>query len=111
MTNDLIGRIQLRYSPDEIQPTDEVIEEMLRTVSDRLRIRLECCQIPYVAESIVVDATIKALRMMGFEGSRSESDADGGSFSVSFIDDVLDAYEKDIAALKRTVHKSGVKFL
>lgn len=109
--DEILYRVKLRFSPDEIKPQDDLLRELITTVSDRIRIRLESEELPGLAESIVVDATMKAVRILGFEGSRSESEADGGSFSVSFIDDVLDAYKDDLLYLRRSVHGSGVKFL
>lgn len=84
---------------------------MLQTVIDRLTIRLEMMEPPETAGSIVIDAAMKALRLRGYEGSTSESAADGGSVSNSFIDDILSAYSEDIAALKRSMRKGGIKFL
>ena len=66
--------------------------------------------LPAVAESIAVDAAVKALRLRGYEGSVSESTGDGGSVSNSFVDDVLSAYSDDIQALRETLHARGVKF-
>lgn len=106
-----LERLKLRFSADEAVPEDGLLSELLQTVSDRISIRLETEELPEVAGSVVVDATMKAVRLLGFEGSRSESSADGGSFSTSFIDDVLDAYRDDLAALKRQVNKSGIRFL
>lgn len=108
---DLSRRVRLRFLDDEIIPAGDVIEEMLLGVTDRLLIRLEADELPKRAESIVVEATVKALRLRGYEGSKSESLSDGGSYSNTFIDDVLDAYDKEISALRTTVHSSGVKFL
>ena len=65
----------------------------------------------WTASTFVVDAAVKALRLRGYEGSTSESASEGGSVSNSFIDDVLAAYSDDLEALKRTMHKSGIKFL
>lgn len=107
----VVERIKLRFLPDEYIPEDAVIKEMAQTIRDRLLIRLKTDELPELGKSIVVDATMKALRLRGYEGSRSESSADGGSFSTSFIDDVLDAYKDDISALYVSVNKSGVAFL
>lgn len=109
--DELAQRVLIRFYEDEYKPNEEVVGEILLTVSDRLKIRLEVEELPSLADSIIVDASIKALRLRGYEGSRSESAADGGSFSTSFIDDVLDAYQSDIASLKKSLHKSGLKFL
>lgn len=107
----LVSRVKLRYLEGEDVPDDAVITEMLQTVIDRITIRMETtAELPDTAGSIVVDATMKALRLRGFEGSTSESAADGGSMSNSFIDDILKEYSEEIASLKRTMNRSGIKF-
>lgn len=107
----LVSRVKLRYLEGEDVPDDAVITEMLQTVIDRITIRMETtAKLPDTAGSIVVDATMKALRLRGFEGSTSESAADGGSMSNSFIDDILKEYSEEIASLKRTMNRSGIKF-
>ena len=112
-TSPLIDRVKLRFTDDESEaiPADKVIGEYLSTIQDRLCIRLDTDEVPERGFSIVVEAAVKAIRLRGFEGSRSETAADGGSFSISFIDDVLDAYKDDIASLNRKLHKGGVKFI
>lgn len=107
----LVGRVKLRYLEDEDVPSDDVIGEMLQTVIDRITIRMETTtELPETAGSIVVDAAMKALRLRGFEGSTSESASDGGSMSNSFIDDILKEYSEELASLKRTMNRSGIKF-
>lgn len=107
----LTERVRVRFLEDEAVPSEDAIREMLQTVSDRLCIRLQVEELPRLAESIAVDAAVKALRLRGYEGSVSESSSDGGSVSNSFVDDVLAAYSDDISALKETCHKRGIKFL
>lgn len=107
----LVDRVKARYLPDEAVPEDSAIEEMLKTVSDRLLIRLKVESLPALAESIAVDAAVKALRLRGYEGSSSESASDGGSMSNSFIDDVLSAYSADIEALRDVCRPKGIKFM
>ena len=63
----LADRVKARYLEDEAVPADAVIEEMIATVSDRLCIRLKVAELPRLAESIAVDAAIKALRLRGYE--------------------------------------------
>lgn len=107
-------RITSRYLPGEEIPEDNVIDEFSRTIYDRLLILVDTDELPELGLSIVVDATMKALRLRGYEGSKSEADSDGGSISNTFIDDVLDAYKSDITALKaraRGQGTMGVKFL
>ena len=107
----LIPRVKTRFLEDEAIPSDAAIGEMLRTVIDRITIRMETtAELPPAVGSIVVDAAVKALRLRGFEGSTSESAAEGGSVSNSFIDDILSAYSEDLASLKRTMRRGGIKF-
>lgn len=107
----LVERVKLRYLEGEEVPSDGVIGEMLQTVTDRITIRMETTtELPDTAGSIVVDATMKSLRLRGFEGSTSESASDGGSMSNSFIDDILKEYSEELASLKRTMNRSGIKF-
>lgn len=107
----LVERVKLRYLEGEEVPSDDVIGEMLQTVTDRITIRMETTtELPDTAGSIVVDAAMKALRLRGFEGSTSESASDGGSMSNSFIDDILKEYSEELASLKRTMNRSGIKF-
>lgn len=107
----LVGRVKVRFLEGEEIPSDGVINEMLQTVIDRITIRIETTkELPDEASSIVVDASMKALRLRGFEGSTSESASDGGSMSNSFIDDILKEYSEELASLKRTMNRSGIKF-
>lgn len=107
----LVDRVKARYLPDEAMPGDSAIEEMIKTVTDRLLIRLKVDDLPRLAESIAADAAVKALRLRGYEGSTSESASDGGSMSNSFVDDVLSAYSDDIEALREACRPKGIKFM
>ena len=75
----LVDRVKARYLPDEAMPDDPAIEEMIQTVTDRLLIRLKVERLPRLAESIAVDAAVKALRLRGYEGSTSESASDAAA--------------------------------
>lgn len=107
----LSGRIRSRYLEDEALPREERIAEALITVRDRLAIRLGVDDVPSEAESIVVDASVKVLRLGGYEGSTSESASDGGSVSNTFVESVLAEYEPEIGRLYEKLHRAGVKFL
>ena len=109
--DDLVKRVTVRYLDDEQAPSDEKIKEALQTIHDRLAIRLDVVEVPDRGASIIVAAAIKSLRLMGYEGSTSESAGDGGSISNSFVGNVLDEFEEEIDALYKSLHKSGVKFL
>lgn len=108
---DLVERVEVRYLDDEQKPSEEKILEALQTIHDRLAIRLDVAEVPERGASIVVAAAIKSLRLMGYEGSTSESAGDGGSISNSFVEDVLAEFQVEIDALYKSLHRSGVKFL
>lgn len=104
----MVGRVKARFLDGEAVPSDEVIAEFVRTVSDRLTMILGA--LPAEAESIVVDASMKGLRRRGYEGSSSESAADGGSFSNAFVANILAEYELEILQIRKKLN-SGIKFL
>ena len=109
---ELTARVKVRFLDGEAIPSNEAIAEMLETVRDRIAIRMETTgELPDTVGSIVVDAAMRALRQRGYEGSRAESAADGGSMSNSFIDNILAAYDDDLKALKKTVNRGGLKFM
>lgn len=108
---DLVERVEVRYLDDEQKPSEEKILEALQTNHDRLAIRLDVEEVPEKGASIVVAAAIKSLRLMGYEGSKSESAGDGGSVSNTFVEDVLAEFEPEINMLYKSLHKAGVKFL
>lgn len=110
----LSARVAARLLEDEAAPAQGAVEEMLSSAYDRVSIRLAPYPVPDAALTIVVEVAVKALRLRGYEGSVSESMGDGGSVSNSFVDDVLDAYENDLAALRRSLSSStgtaGIRF-
>lgn len=108
---DLVERVEVRYLADEQKPSDEQILEALQTIHDRLAIRLDVDEVPEKGASLIVAAAIKSLRLMGYEGSKSESAGDGGSISNVFVEDVLAEFKLEIDALRRSLHRSGVRFL
>lgn len=110
-TAELVARVKLGFLDGEDVPSDEVINEMLTRVSDRIKIRMKSSgTLPDAAGSIIVEASTKSLRLRGYEGTTSESASEGGSVSNSFIDDVLSAYSEDLAALKEMMNARGIKF-
>lgn len=110
----LAARVSARMLEDEAEPDSAAIYEMLNGAYDRVAIRLAPYSVPEAAYTIVVEVAVKALRLRGYEGSTSESMGDGGSVSNSFITDALEAYENDLAALRRSLSTStgtaGIKF-
>lgn len=97
----LAERVNDRLLEDEATPKPAAVDEMIRSAYDRVSIRLAPYDVPEAALTIVVEVAVKALRLRGYEGSLSESMGDGASVSNSFVDDVLSAYENDLAAIRR----------
>lgn len=108
---DLRKRVLLRFSDDEDKPADAVCGEFIQSIYDRLCILIDADTLPPRADSIVVDAAVRAIRQRGFEGMSSESASEGGSVSNSFITNVLESYSDDIERLRKSVHGAHIKFL
>lgn len=88
----LIDRVRARI-PESIED-DDLFEEYIQTVSDRLCLRLGTMVIPKLFESICVDAVVKMYRRTYYEGISSEGVA---NISTSFVEDILDEYADEIA--------------
>ena len=103
----LSARVTARLLDDEAAPTQTAVDEMISSAFDRVSIRLAPYPVPEAALTIVVEVAVKALRLRGYEGSTAESMGDGGNVSNTFVDDVLAAYENDLAALRRNLTHTG----
>ncbi len=90
----ILERIKIRL--DE-KVSDDILNELIQTVSDRLCLRLGTIELPSLFESICVDASVKMYRRTYYEGINSEG-TDG--FSTSFVDDVLSEYSQEISDYK-----------
>lgn len=88
---DLKTRVRKRIPYDEV--TDDVLEEYIVTVSDRLCLRLGTEKLPDLFGSICVDAVVKMHRRTYYEGISSES---SGNINTSFVDDILNEYSGEI---------------
>lgn len=82
----------------------EVLEELMRS---RLCLRLGVDSLPAEFSSVLVDATCKAYRRVYFEGIKSEN---VGGLSVTFFDDLLSEYDREISSYKRK-NNAAVRFL
>lgn len=87
----VLERIKLRLDTEQVD--DDILNEYIQTITDRLTIRLKTDELPSVFNSIVVDATVKMHRRMYYEGISSENT---GSLSTSFVDDILKEYQTEI---------------
>ena len=103
----LSARVAARLLEDEAAPEQATVSEMLESAYDRVSIRLAPYPVPEAAYTIIVEVAVKAIRLRGYEGSTSESMGDGGNVSNTFVEDVLEAYENDLAALRRNLTRTG----
>lgn len=101
MQNIILERVEKRLLDDDSYK-ETLIKEYINTVVDRLCIRLNVTELPQSFCSIAVDAVIKMHRRSFYEGVQSESD---GGASVSFVDDILNEYEAEIAQYNRSNKK------
>lgn len=90
--------------------SDERIYHWCCTVESRLNLRLGTDSLPQEFIHIAVDACIKLFRRYSYEGISTEND---GGLSVSFVEDILNEYAKEISAYKFEKGTGGrtVKFL
>lgn len=98
----LLARLKLRL-PDA-QLSDEQLQEYLKTVSDRLCLRLGVEMLPALFESVCIDATVKMIRRIYYEGIASEGVA---NLSTSFVNDILAEYANEISDWKNNEAESG----
>lgn len=91
----MIERVRKRIPEDTV--SDDVLQEYIDTMSDRLCLRLGLDILPRIFESICVDAVVKMYRRTYYEGISSEGAA---NMTTSFVDDILDEYMDEIIAWK-----------
>ena len=109
-------RVAARLQGEPCQPDPAYVSEVVRTVKDRVALRMGMMDVPPIGESIVVDAAVSVVRRRYYEGVLSESEGDGGSMSVSFVEDELAKYADEIAAVRDMyrdgeMRKTAVRFL
>ena len=78
---------------------DETLMEYIRTISDRLCLRLGAEALPVPFQSICADAVVKMYRRTYYEGISSEGAA---NISTTFVDDILAEYEAEITSWKES---------
>jgi len=99
---ELLKRLKLRLPEQKLN--DEQLQEYITTVSDRLCLRLGADSLPPLFNSVCVDATVKMIRRIYYEGISSEGVA---NISTSFVDDILAEYADEISDWKNTQAESG----
>lgn len=99
---ELLTRLKTRLPNTEL--TDNELLEYLSTINDRLCLRLGAETLPSLFGSVCVDATVKMVRRIYYEGISSEGVA---NISTSFVDDILAEYASEIGDWKTTQAESG----
>lgn len=99
---ELLARLKTRIPNTEL--TDNELLEYLSTINDRLCLRLGAEELPPLFGSVCVDATVKMIRRIYYEGISSEGVA---NISTSFVDDILAEYASEIGDWKATQAESG----
>lgn len=102
MDPQLLERLRVRLPDTNL--TDDQLNEYLLTVSDRLCLRLGAATLPAAFASVCVDAAVKMVRRVYYEGISSESVS---NLSTSFVDDILAEYADEIADWKAAQASSG----
>ena len=104
---DALTRIKVRLSGDEEIPTDAELEEILATITDRVCAILRVQELPQMAQSIVVDASVKAVRRKWYEGISSESGGQTGSITTAFYENLLAEYADELAGMRSMLASDG----
>lgn len=99
---ELLARLKTRLPNTELM--DNELLEYLSTIKDRLCLRLGAEDLPPLFGSVCVDATVKMIRRIYYEGISSEGVA---NISTSFVDDILAEYASEIGDWKATQAESG----
>lgn len=95
----ILDRVKTRLEAVEDKPSDKWLEEVTHTLTDRICLRVGVSTLPITAESLVVDATIKAVNRRFDEGITQEAEGQGGTLSLQFVDDLLAEYAAELSAL------------
>lgn len=76
-------------------------------MSDRVTMRLGVVSIPGnlagMVESVIVDASVKLVMRKHYEGLSSEGASDGGSLSVSFVENILAEYDTELSRIRAII--------
>ena len=103
----VLDRVKARLDAWEDVPSDAWLAEAVQTLSDRVCLRCGVAALPPMAESIVADATVKAVNRRFDAGVASESEGQGGTMSLSFVDDLLSEYDRELSALADMARAAG----
>ena len=89
----------------EIKP--ELLDEFVQTATDRINLRLGVTEFPSELESIAVEVVCAMYNRKYHAGIKSEN---ADTFSVSFVDDLLEEYEPDFKRYLEMKEKEENKY-
>jgi len=81
----------------------ELLDELVTTATDRIKLRLGLSEFPDALNSIAVEVVCAMHNRSYHEGIKSEG---VDTFSVSFVDDILSEYDKDFTRYLQGVEKA-----
>ncbi|MCO7128394.1 phage head-tail connector protein [Sporolactobacillus shoreicorticis] len=93
---------------------DDLLDELSKTATDRINLRLGLTEFPTELESVAVEVVCAMYNRSYHEGVKAEN---VDTFSISFVDDILQEYDADFRrylAMKEkqeNVNKGVVRFL
>ena len=108
---DMLSRVKARLDAWEDMPSDTWLKEVIQTLIDRVCMRIGVSDLPASAESLVVDAAVKMVNRRFDEGITSESEGQGGTMGLQFVDDVLAEYDAELSALADMARAEGTSNL
>ena len=103
----VLDRVKTRLEAVEDKPSDKWLEEVTHTLTDRICLRVGVSTLPTTAESLVVDATIKAVNRRFDEGITQEAAGQGGTMTLQFVDDLLAEYAAELSTLADLAKSDG----
>lgn len=98
-------RVMRRLTKEEVKPDDELVEELILTVTDRINLLAGTESLPEILNSIAVDAVIKMYRRQYYEGISTE---EAEQMSTSFVENVLSEYAAEIQQYRDNISKQKV---
>lgn len=98
MATSILQRVKLRVNTDSTI-TDDLLNDCIQTMTDRLCLRLGVEELPTEFESILVDAVVKMVRRLYYEGISQEGVS---NINTSFVEDILAEYQSEIDDYRRS---------
>lgn len=86
---------------------DELLNELAKTAIDRINLRIGVTILPPELESVAVEVVCAMHNRKYHEGIKSEG---ADTFSVSFVDDILQEYENDFKLYFEAKEKQDDQF-